>query len=432
MNYKNVLIISPHFPPLNAPDMHRVRMSLPYFKDYGWIPQIVTVNADKSDIVRDEMLNKSIPNDIKIHYVDAIPKKLSSYFGIGNISFRSAFYYFLKVKYIVKQEKIDLIYFSTTAFPLCVLGYFWKKFYGIPYIIDMQDPWHSDYYKNKPKSEKPPKYWFSYRLNKYLEPIAMRSCDGIISVSKSYIDVLHERYPNLRSKPSKVITFGLSEMDVSIAKSMEKTENTNKIIRPGFFNIIYAGVCVKHMQESIERFLIAVQKGYQNSHSLFCHLRISFIGTSYDPNSPKKLIQPIADYLGLQTLVYEQTERVSFYEVMQLIENADALFIPGTDDPGYTASKLYPYLMAEKPIISIFHEESSVGLILKKCLDVDSFNLNEIKNIQVDRICQLLEKWLRYGVIKPKLNFEEFSQYMASSMTKKQTEVFDEVIMMNL
>ncbi len=34
---KRVLIISPHFPPINAPDCQRVRMSLPYYRRYGWI-----------------------------------------------------------------------------------------------------------------------------------------------------------------------------------------------------------------------------------------------------------------------------------------------------------------------------------------------------------------------------------------------------------
>lgn len=30
------LIVSPRFPPINAPDLHRVRHSLPYFHRTGW------------------------------------------------------------------------------------------------------------------------------------------------------------------------------------------------------------------------------------------------------------------------------------------------------------------------------------------------------------------------------------------------------------
>ena len=38
----------------------------------------------------------------------------------------------------------------------------------------------------------------------------------------------------------------------------------------------------------------------------------------------------------------------------------------GSDDPGYTASKIYPYILAEKPLLAIFHEESSVVRILQE------------------------------------------------------------------
>ena len=42
---KKVLIVSPHFPPLNAPDMQRVRMSLPYFAAEGWEPVVLALGV---------------------------------------------------------------------------------------------------------------------------------------------------------------------------------------------------------------------------------------------------------------------------------------------------------------------------------------------------------------------------------------------------
>jgi len=40
---KRVLIVSPNFPPINAPDMQRVRMSLPFYRDNGWEPVVLAV-----------------------------------------------------------------------------------------------------------------------------------------------------------------------------------------------------------------------------------------------------------------------------------------------------------------------------------------------------------------------------------------------------
>ena len=35
---RRVLLVSPHFPPTNAPDHQRVRMSLPFYREHGWAP----------------------------------------------------------------------------------------------------------------------------------------------------------------------------------------------------------------------------------------------------------------------------------------------------------------------------------------------------------------------------------------------------------
>jgi hypothetical protein len=62
---KRVLIISPYFPPSNAADMQRVRMSLPYFAEFGWQAEVVTVDERYSDLVKDELLTQSLPAGLK-------------------------------------------------------------------------------------------------------------------------------------------------------------------------------------------------------------------------------------------------------------------------------------------------------------------------------------------------------------------------------
>ena len=127
MGIKRVLIISPYFPLSNAADMQRIRMSLPYFKDYGWEAEVVTIDPKHSDIIKDDLLLESVPSDIPVHLIQAFSKKWTSKFGLGSISLRSLWFYRLKVNSLLKQKKNDLIYFSTTQFPVCILGAYWKK-----------------------------------------------------------------------------------------------------------------------------------------------------------------------------------------------------------------------------------------------------------------------------------------------------------------
>ena len=185
--------------------------------NFGWDATIVCVDEKHSEIVKDPLLLQSIPEGTKVHRIKALPIKVAAKAGLGSLGLRSFWYYRNAVSKLLKNETFDLIYFSTTQFPLCVLGAYWQKRFKIPYVIDMQDLWHSDYYQDKPASQRPAKYWFSYPLHKYLEPIAMKKVNGLVSVSEHYISDLRGRYQFLANIPAATITFGAFKPDLAIA-----------------------------------------------------------------------------------------------------------------------------------------------------------------------------------------------------------------------
>lgn len=424
---KKTLIISPHFPPINAADMQRIRMSLPYFEQLGWQAEVVTVNENKVDMVKDPLLLESIPNSIIIHKVNALSKKWTSKLGLGSLALRSLWFYRKKVNQLLKSQRFDLIYFSTTEFPVCILGAYWKKKFNIPYIIDMQDPWHSDYYQDKPKNERPKKYWFSYRLHKYLEPIAMKNVDGIISVSDNYIETLKLRYPNLKNTPCKVITFGANELDFKIAKENDKGLNLYFNTSAQKTNLVYVGRGGFDMRDAIEILFKTFKKGLSHNPALFENIHFHFIGTSYAPNGKgTATISPLAEKLNLAKFITEHTDRIGFYESIKQLNAADGLIIIGSNDSSYTASKLYPYILAKKQLLAIFNENSSAAKIIAACQagDLITFNQNE------DEAYRILTAYL----IKIKNNtavstsFTTFEPYTASFLTKTQVQLFNKVI----
>ena len=430
MGLKRVLIISPYFPPSNAADMQRIRMSLPYFGNYGLEAEVVTVDPKFSDMVKDDLLLESVPPNILVHLIPALPKKYTAKFGLGSIALRSMWFYLRKVNALLKQNKYHLIYFSTTQFPVCVLGAYWKKRFKIPYIIDMQDPWHSDYYRDKPKEQRPPKYWFSYRLNKLLEPIAMKEVGGLISVSQAYIDDLKKRYPTIRNIPSSVITFGVFEKDFEIAAKYAETLKTPVKPESGKINLVYIGRGGPDMHQAIKLLFSTMLKGLLTEPELFKKFRFYFIGTSYAPAGKGcKSIQPMADEMGLQEYVLELTDRIGFYESLATLQKADILFITGSDDPKYTASKLYPYLMTKKALLAIFHEKSTGVTVLKSCMpDAKVFTFPGDEKEIISNIYRQLAKWSA-GPIDPLIiNKEAFKEFDAPAMTAKQTKLFDQVI----
>jgi hypothetical protein len=416
---KRVLIISPYFAPVNAADMQRVRMSLPYYKKSGWEAEVIAVSTQFTDMQTDELLTESIPFDIKVHYIKAFNKSFTSKVGLGSIALRSLWFYKKKVDELLGENRFDLIYFSTTQFPICVLGAYWKKRFKIPYVIDMQDPWHSDYYHDKSKQQRPPKYWFSYRLNKYLEPIAMKSVDGLISVSESYITDLKNRYPQIKNIPVATITFGAFKPDIEIAAKNKFPD----LLDPGYKNIVYIGRGGMDMQAAITPIFKAFKKGLSANPEYYNTIRLHFIGTSYAPAGQAELtIMPLAEKLGIEHYVTELPNRISYYHSLATLNKADALLLTGSDDPKYTASKIYPYMLLKKSVLSIFNSQSPALKVLEEYQVAHTYSYDQTPNLE-NKITAFFESLSHNASIE--YNPQAEGKYLAETLTAKQCALFD-------
>lgn len=423
---KRLLIISPYFPPVNAADMQRVRMSLPYFKQFGWEAEVVTVDPQYVDVSKDDLLSESIPTDIKVHYVKAFNKNITSKIGLGSLALRSLFFYRKKVNELLKKDKFDLVYFSTTQFPVCILGAYWRRRFNVPYVIDMQDPWFSQYYQDKPKNQRPPKYWFSYRLNGYMEPIAMRKVNGLISVSETYIDELKTRYPEIKNIPAVTITFGAAAKDNRVAADNE--QSLPDLLTAGFRNIVYIGRGGDDMHGALTPLFKALKQGLKNDQLLFKNLKIYFIGTSYAPaGQGNETVTPLAKQYGVESNIMEITDRISYFHTLSTLNKADALFIPGSDDPRYTASKMFPYLLTNKPILAILNSQSPAHSVLQEYGAKYVYKYDSDADI-IDKINEFLLNVVKDGFDKQEYNAAAIKKYSAENLTHEQCRLFNKVI----
>ena len=423
---KKLLIISPHFPPINGADMHRVRQSLLYYAELGWEPTVVCVDPSRVEAAQDELLVQSIPPQVRVIRVGAFSTRITRKFGLGSLGLRSLLFYWWRVNQLLKTEKFDLIFFSTTQFPVLVLGNYWRKRFGVPYVIDMQDPWHSEYYRNKPRHERPPKYWFVYPLNKYLERIAMRRVSAIIAVSAAYHQTLRERYPWIQAAQCHTLTFGAFEKDFEIAAQSEALPLNSA---PNEKKVVYIGRGGADMQRALHLIFRAVQMGLAAGDPHFSALRFYFLGTSYaPPGQGVASMAPVAQAYGLADRVEEHTDRLPYFQSLKTLQSADFLLVPGSDDPQYSASKIYPYILSQKPIIAVFHEASSVVDLLEATQAglVQTFGPG---NNGDQAATELYQKWATLlQNPNPSLNWSAFAPHLAQAKTQVQVAIFNSVV----
>lgn len=427
---KRVLIISPYFPPANTPDMQRVRHSLPHFRAFGWEPVTLAVDPAFVEGARDENLLATLPPDAEVHRVRALNARTTRRFGLGSLALRSLWSYLQAGNRLLSERRFDLVYFSTTQYAVVSLGPHWKRRFGVPFVVDIQDPWWNEAYQNLPAHERPRKHWFSSRLDQWLEPLAMRRAAGVVAVTQPYIDTLTTRYPNLTDANTVVIPFGVSEEDYRVASSLRATSEVFMPRPPGEVRGVYTGVVNMAMKPVLAALFEAFRGGLDTDPECFEPVRLHFVGTNYATgDSVREQVMPLAHAAGVAAYVHERTERVPYFDALAMQQDADFLLLCGTTDPTYTASKLYPYIFACRPIFAVFHSQSSVTRIL----DVTSAGTSVPFEAADDptlpgRVQAALVDLLARLPFVPETDWAAFEPYTAREMTRRQAEFFEQIL----
>lgn len=424
---RRVLIVSPHFPPVSTPDLHRVRMSLPYFREFGWDAEVLTVVPEDVEARREPDLEATVPFEVPVWRTRAIDPKWTRRLGLSDLGIRAWPYLHKAGSKLLGTGRFDLVYFSSTVFFTFPLGRVWKKRFGIPFVVDLQDPWVTDYYEHKEKQNRPPKYWLVSRVHSALERWTLPLASGLIAVSTAYTRGVTNRYRMAAGFASRTIPFGGSLRDLDAANvSAPRAEPYHR--NQGEIHGVYAGVLGPAMKRSCEIICRALRLGLDCDPGLFGRIRLHFLGTDYA--NRKRTMLPLAEAFGVNEQVEEQPERLPYFGALRALREADFLIVPGTDDPGYTASKIYPYILARKPLLAVFHEESGVVDLLRRTRagDIVRFNSSSSATESAAALLRVWETLLRKLPFEPPLVWDEFAPFTARETAKAQCQLFDQAL----
>lgn len=432
---KRVLIVSPHFPPINAPDMQRVRMSLPYYRANGWEPVVLAVGERWQDGVREPELLATLPADARVIYTAALPPHWSRLFGIGNVGLRSWFFLLWRGTQLLRREKFDLLFFSNTQFVTFSLGILWKWWFRVPYVIDVQDPWRTDYYERS-GSSKPPggwKYQFARAQALLLEGRTFSRAGAVMSVSPSYLTDLRERYPHFATVPTAVIRFGASQADLAIAQRLPQSPYEYPHDQ-GRVNFLYTGASGPVMPHALTVLFTGLRRYRERNPERAARLRFHFVGTSYvAPGRGKASVLPVAKLCGVAENVDEVPHRIGHLEALRLQMDADILLLPGSSDLAYSPSKIYPYYLTGRPILGLVFRDSVMESLLDElsCAYMVRFRQNEPKDeayVELHRFFDLaLDGKLANSLpVRNEAYFRE--HYLADELTRQQCGLFERAL----
>lgn len=338
-----------------------MRTSLACYADFGWLPSVLAVKASELPGPSEPELAAALPAGVDVRRVGAVSEGWTRPFGIGSPAFRAAWPLYRTGLDMIHGIRADLVFFSTTMFPVMALGRRWKRSTGVPFVLDMQDPWLEDDTADE-RFARPPKYGLARRLHAMLEPYTMRSVDGLMAVSSAYIDQLCRRYPWLSAAPAATIPFGVDPRDFEAADGVHWR---NPFFRPGGseVNLVYLGRAGENMSTAatiVSRALRHLRGQGDRPIRLWC------LGTDYAPaGAGRQTIKPIADHEGAGSQVMESTDRLPYLHGLRLLRDADVLVLIGSHDERYLPSKIPVYLSAGRPVAAVLREGSPAVALLR-------------------------------------------------------------------
>lgn len=410
-NSLRVLCVAPRFAPLNAADSHRLRLLLPHLGRHGVEAEVLMLDPTGLTGPQDPWLSSRLPPTVPIHRA---PARASSGWGRNGLTQRSFVPLYRKGNELLAQGRFDLVFFSTTEFLLHALGPLWRRRWGVPFCMDFQDPWVTDYYATRPNAPAPGgrlKFALANRLHRIVEPLVVRRCSGFLSVSSAYLPELGRRYGEAVAHQPRLVA-GFPAEPTEMADALEPAEQRKL---EGLQVWRYVGRGGSDMAKAASAFFQAWRMAVDRGLLRRDEVRLEAAGTSYAPDGQgAKTLEPLADSAGLAGCVVESTDRLPYRAMLVSLAASDALVVFGSDDPAYTASKIYPYLLARKPLLALFHRNSGVSALLEEvgggtCVgfddDTTSASLAE----------QILAAWFSRGSHPPfvALNEAAFAPYTA-------------------
>lgn len=353
---RRVLIVSPHFPPVNAPDMQRVRMSLPYFLAAGWNVTVLTVDDRTPLAPVDLELAATVPPATRVVRAACLSRRWTRWLGVNNVALRSLPFLFVAGCRLLAASRYDVVYFSTTMFIVLPFGRVWRAIFGVPYVIDLQDPWVTDYYA-RPGSPPPPggwKYRVAKMLGRLLEGWSLRAASHLIVVSADYGETLRRRYPDLARLPISELPFGSPDADLDHVR--RSLASRPPLLPPKGFRLAFVGAVGPGMMPAIEVLLAALARARHEVPGL----QAFFLGTSYATNATGTLVG-VAQRHGVAEIVHEQTGRLGYFDALQVTLEADINLLFGSTDLAYTPSKILSVLATGRPALAIAPQGSAMN-----------------------------------------------------------------------
>jgi hypothetical protein len=349
---KKILIVTYYYAPYNQVGGIRATFFANYFTKYF---SVDVIKADDSHYYKEVNPHLIYKSKVNIHNIK-IPIRFNKY-----LHWLSGYYTFKKsIQNLLKLKKIDLIFFSGGPFFYFPLGNFFLKKYQIPFILDYRDN-----YFNKPNICRIKSFLHYLYFKHIIDKPSIKNASYIVNVSNG-LTKLHQ-LDNEQIKKNYFITIlnGYNDYLIKNANYKGQIYKNQKKIKLGIF-----GKFAYYNQRHVDLLLRALIL-HNKKEVIKLHLYI--IGEK------ENYIEDRINTLGIQKYV-KLVGNLNYKKGVEFLANMNILILNHPDnDLGY-GTKIFDYILLNKPIIAFTELNSETDKLLKLfknsyiCSDINKFN----------------------------------------------------------
>lgn len=372
---RRVLMISPHFPPDSTAGTHRVRLLAPHMHAFGWEPTVLTIDPRDYEGRLDPMLAASVPDHVRVVRVRAWPAGATRRLGVGDLGLRAFAGLRREARRLLSSERFDAVFVTIYPTYPALLGASLKRRYGVPFVLDYQDPWVGEWGRTVgagPDSTPDVKSRASRLVAERLEPLALRAADAVTAVSRMTFDQALSRVDGARPAVTEELPIGWDPADFEFLRGRQAS--APRWPADDALHLVSVGTLLPAGLETLRAFCEALR--LQRRTTTEVRLRVHFFGTSNQRGAgAAERVMPIARECGVADCVSEHPERLDYFDALDVLDQSSGVLLLGSREPHYTPSKVYPALASRKPIVAVLHAASSATDLLKRTGHAPSIRL---------------------------------------------------------
>ncbi len=283
--------------------------------------------------------------------------------------------------FIIPKHRPELIYSTAGPSSTHYTGLILSRLFKLPWVAELHDPLIYD--NETPK-------WHKYFFHKYLEKLIFKYADKIIY------------FTDQASAKALKRNLGFTDKLVVIRPGASPAENWTQIyqkqekIHFGYFGSLAS-------RRNLKKVFKAFHDLLQEEPDLSRQVAIDIYGTTLDPVTSQALdayqLQYIVTVHG--RLEYDPTTgKTGREQVLEAMKRMDVLILVHGDDlfrcDEYIPSKLYDYMLVQRPILGLTHPGSELQTMLEAngFFAVDSQNEKQIQST----LLQLVSQWKNSGL----------------------------------